>query len=74
MVQCDFEGKNMASATDDPPSPKGATTRASVTFPNDLYAELESLAREKKVSVAWIVREAAEQYVTSRYPLFPGRT
>ena len=45
-------------------------TRASVTFPADLYAELERIAEEKKVSVAWVVRDAVEEYVEARYPLF----
>lgn len=45
-------------------------TRASVTFPADLYAELERIAEEKKVSVAWVVRDAAEKYVEAQYPLF----
>lgn len=39
--------------------------RASITFPPKLYRTLESLAKEKKVSIAWIVREAAEKYVAS---------
>jgi predicted DNA-binding protein len=38
--------------------------RASITFPPRLYRTLETLAKEKKVSIAWIVREAAEKYVT----------
>lgn len=37
--------------------------RASVTFPRKLYRTLETLAKEKKVSLAWVVREAAEIYV-----------
>jgi len=37
--------------------------RASVTFPSKLYRALEMLAKEKKVSLAWVVREAAETYV-----------
>jgi hypothetical protein len=44
--------------------------RASVTFPPDLYHTLEHLAKMKKVSVAWIVREAAEKYVADQWPLF----
>jgi predicted DNA-binding protein len=40
--------------------------RASVTFPPKLYRVLEALAKEKKVSLAWIVREAAEVYVASQ--------
>jgi predicted DNA-binding ribbon-helix-helix protein len=46
------------------------TTRASVSFPRDLYETLEQIAKEKKVSVAWIVRDAAEKYVDEQWPLF----
>jgi len=46
------------------------TTRASVSFPRELYETLELLARQKKVSVAWVVREAAESYVAAQWPLF----
>jgi hypothetical protein len=46
------------------------TARASVSFPVDLYAMLERIAAEKKVSVAWIVRDAAEKYVSAQWPLF----
>ncbi|WP_338415776.1 ribbon-helix-helix protein, CopG family [uncultured Sphaerotilus sp.] len=48
-------------------------TRASVTFPADLYTELERIAEEKKVSVAWVVRDAVEKYVEAQYPLFRGQ-
>lgn len=44
-------------------------TRASVSFPADVYAELERIAVSKKVSVAWVVREAAERYVADQWPL-----
>jgi len=43
--------------------------RASVTFPPDLYQTLEAIAKSKKVSVAWVVREAAEKYVADQWPL-----
>lgn len=49
-------------------------TRTSVTFPGDVYAELERIAEEKKVSVAWVVRDAVEKYVDARYPLFRCRS
>jgi metal-responsive CopG/Arc/MetJ family transcriptional regulator len=45
------------------------TTRVSVSFPTPLYAELEQLARQKKVSLAWIVRDAAEKYIADQWPL-----
>jgi hypothetical protein len=44
--------------------------RASVTFPPDVYETLEKLARQKKVSLAWVVRDAAEKYVAEQWPLF----
>jgi hypothetical protein len=45
------------------------TARASVSFPAELYETLERIATEKKVSVAWVVREAAAVYVVDKAPL-----
>lgn len=42
------------------------TVRATISFPRELYERLEDLAREKKVSLAWVVRDAVEQYVGSK--------
>lgn len=39
-----------------------AAIRASVSFPSELYESLEEIARHKKVSLAWVIREAAERY------------
>jgi len=44
--------------------------RTSVTFPSKLYQRLEYLAKKKKVSVAWVVRDAAEKYVANQRVLF----
>jgi metal-responsive CopG/Arc/MetJ family transcriptional regulator len=41
----------------------GALVRASISFPPELYETLEMLAKQKKVSLAWVVRDAAEKYV-----------
>jgi predicted DNA-binding protein len=43
--------------------------RVSVTFPRDQYELLERLARDKKVSVAWVTRDAVEKYLTEQWPL-----
>ena len=61
----------MATKVPKPLRPKreATKTRASVTFPPELYDTLERIAKEKKVSVAWIVRDAAEKYVGDRWPL-----
>jgi hypothetical protein len=44
--------------------------RASISFPPEIYETLELIAKEKKVSLAWVVREAAEQYIGEKWPLF----
>jgi metal-responsive CopG/Arc/MetJ family transcriptional regulator len=49
------------------------SVRASVSFPPELYRTLEQIAKQKKVSLAWVVREAAEEYVTQKWPLFKGQ-
>ena len=40
------------------------TVRASISFPSDLYQDLETVAKQKKVSLAWVVRDAAEKYLS----------
>jgi predicted DNA-binding protein len=47
-----------------------AAIRASISFPPDIYETLDSIAKQKKVSLAWVVREAAEQYIGEKWPLF----
>lgn len=46
------------------------SVRASVSFPSELYRTLEGIAKQKKVSLAWVVRDAVEQYVADKWPLF----
>ena len=46
--------------------------RASVSFPPEIYRALEEIAKQKKVSVAWVVRDAAEKYLADQMPLFRG--
>jgi len=50
-----------------------SSIRASISFPPDLYENLEELAKQKKVSLAWVVRDAAEKYVAHQGPLY-GKT
>jgi hypothetical protein len=45
---------------------KNKWVRASISFPPDIYQSLENLAKQKKVSLAWVVREAAELYVAQQ--------
>lgn len=45
------------------PSRTKGPVRASISFPGGIYQILERFARQKKVSLAWVVRDAAERYV-----------
>ena len=47
--------------------------RSSISFPPDMYATLETIAKDKKVSLAWVVREAVEKYLVEKWPLFGGK-
>jgi metal-responsive CopG/Arc/MetJ family transcriptional regulator len=49
-----------------------SSVRASISFPPDLYRTLEDIAKKKKVSLAWVVRDATEKYVAEQWPLFAG--
>jgi hypothetical protein len=57
------------------PAPaEGASIRATISFPSEIYQTLEDIARQKKVSLAWVVREASEQYIADKWPLLaPGK-
>ncbi len=48
--------------------------RASITFPADLYETLEEIAKQKKVSLAWVVRDAAEKYVADQRAIAEGES
>jgi predicted DNA-binding protein len=49
-----------------------AQVRATISFPPEVYKTLEGIAKEKKVSLAWVVREATEKYIADKWPLFSG--
>jgi metal-responsive CopG/Arc/MetJ family transcriptional regulator len=56
-----------------PPVESDIAVRASISFPPEIYRTLEEIAEKKKVSLAWVVREAAENYIAEKWPLF-GKT
>jgi site-specific DNA-cytosine methylase len=37
-----------------------------ISFPPDVYKALEVIAKQKKVSLAWVVREATDQYLSEK--------
>ena len=52
---------------------EGASVRATISFPSEIYQTLEDIAKQKKVSLAWVVREASEQYIADKWPLLAPR-
>ncbi len=49
---------------------KGKMPRASISLPANIREELERIAERRKVSVAWVIREAVDRYLASENPLF----
>lgn len=62
-----------AKRKEKPKPTEGSSVRATISFPADIYQTLEEIARQKKVSLAWVVREASEQYIADKWPLFKGK-
>ena len=56
------------------PNGKPRATRASASLPPEIYQTLQEIAKEKRVSVAWVIRDAAEKYVAEQWPLFASAT
>lgn len=52
------------------PSAGPRAVRASVTLPPGVYGTLRDIARQKKVSAAWVIRDAVEKYIAEQWPLF----
>ena len=46
------------------------SVRTSVTISADDHEELERIAEHKKVSLAWVIRDAVERYLANESPLF----
>lgn len=51
------------------PTGKPRATRASASLPPEIYSTLQDIAKQKKVSVAWVIRDAAEKYIAEQWPL-----
>lgn len=65
--------KKKRSQGKSPKAQRKAAVRASITFPPDLYETLEQIAQQKKVSLAWVVRDATEKYVEDSVAKSHGR-
>ena len=47
-----------------------ARVRVTISLPSDMHGTLEQIAKDKKVSLAWVVREAVDTYLGEKWPLF----
>jgi hypothetical protein len=52
----------------------GESPRITVTLPKSDYEEVCRLARSKRVSNAWVIRDAVEKYIAADSPLFSQYT
>jgi predicted transcriptional regulator len=43
--------------------------RATASLPPEIYLTLQDIAKQKKVSVAWVIRDATEKYIAEQWPL-----
>jgi hypothetical protein len=59
-----------AKRKEKPIQAESSSVRATISFPPETYKTLEDIARQKKVSLAWVVREATERYIAEKWPLF----
>jgi metal-responsive CopG/Arc/MetJ family transcriptional regulator len=46
-------------------TPSALPVRASISFPSGVYEALENIAKQKKVSLAWVVRDAVDRYIAA---------
>jgi Ribbon-helix-helix protein, copG family len=81
MVKCGEQGleaimgvSKAATKRTKPEPDTAGSIRATISFPPEQYATLEEIAKQKKVSLAWVVREAVDNYIGSKWPLFAKRT
>ena len=52
--------------------PSTASVRATISFPRSSTRLWKASQDKKKVSLAWVVREATEKYVADKWPLLAG--
>lgn len=56
-----------------PQAPKPCGTRITITLPPEDYGQVLQLAKKKRVSASWVVRDAVAKYLAEDMPLFAAR-
>jgi metal-responsive CopG/Arc/MetJ family transcriptional regulator len=57
---------HMKSISEEQVQENCGSVRASVSFPTKYYQEIEKIALANRVSVAWVVREAVIEYLSTK--------
>lgn len=74
MVYCGAEVKAVAKTKAEKGASEGTQKiRVSVSLSPEAHDALGKIALGKKVSLGWVVREAVDEYLASKWPLFAGR-
>jgi hypothetical protein len=68
VVYCGESVAGRKRRTERPPD--ATSIRASISFSSEVYSSLDEIAKQKKVSLAWVVREAVDRYLAEKWPLF----
>lgn len=59
----------MAAQRGRKPTGKPRAMRASASLAYETYGTLQEIATKKKVSLAWVIRDAIEKYIAEQSPL-----
>lgn len=71
MVRTDFwEARMVARYETAAKANVEGPVRVTVSFDADDYGHLKVIAKSKRVSLAWVVRDAVTDYLDARGPLF----
>jgi predicted DNA-binding protein len=54
-------------------APKATATRITITLPSEHYEHVLKMAKNKRVSASWVVRDAVARYLEEDMPLFVER-
>jgi hypothetical protein len=67
-MHCDASVNSTENRTDNASAKRA--TRITVTLPPDCYETVVRLAKQKRVSTSWVVRDAVDRYLQDDLPLF----
>jgi hypothetical protein len=64
-----YDARMKGTGNTDPGGDAKKATRITVTLPQEDYEVVVRMAKNKKVSTSWIVRDAVDKYIAGDIPL-----